>query len=75
MHKVSAEEIEAKFAKFLAAVEAGDTIVVCRDSKPVAELKPVFQTGSRLRTNPALGPVVFHDDPMKPLDPGDWQES
>jgi len=75
MSKVSAEEIEAKFAEFLAAVEAGDTIVVCRDSKPVAELKPLPNTGSRLRTNPALRPVVFHEDPTKPLAPEDWQES
>ena len=34
-------EAKAKFSEFLAAVERGETVVICRRNTPVAEIKSV----------------------------------
>jgi antitoxin (DNA-binding transcriptional repressor) of toxin-antitoxin stability system len=75
MMKVTAEEMGKQLPDLLAAVEKGETVIICRDSMPVAELKPVPETKPPFRTNPRLVPVVFVEDPTKPLAPEDWPES
>ncbi|MDP2810107.1 MAG: type II toxin-antitoxin system prevent-host-death family antitoxin [Rhodocyclaceae bacterium] len=48
-------EAKAKLSEYLAAVEAGEKVTICRRNVPVAELVPV----SRARTEPrpvGLGP-------------------
>lgn len=34
-------EAKAKLSEYLAAVERGETVVICRRNTPVAEIKPV----------------------------------
>ncbi len=38
-------EAKARLSELLDRVEAGETIVICRRNKPVAELKPVPPSG------------------------------
>jgi antitoxin (DNA-binding transcriptional repressor) of toxin-antitoxin stability system len=76
MMSVTTEEATIRLLDLLAQVqEKGETVVICRGSVPVAELRPVAAVKEPFRTNPRLAGVVFLDDPSKPLDPGDWPEA
>jgi len=41
MIKVNVAEARANFSRYIAAVERGETITVCRRNVPVAEIRPV----------------------------------
>lgn len=41
MLSLNAHEVKARFAECLDLLEAGETIIVCRRNKPVAELRPL----------------------------------
>lgn len=75
MITVNTHEAKSRLSALLAAVETkGERIVICRNGKPIAELRRLAETPDPLRTNVRLGPVVFHEDPMAPLDAADWPE-
>ena len=40
MAKVNAEEIQRNLLEYLQRVQAGETVIILRDGKPVAEMKP-----------------------------------
>ncbi|PKM03280.1 MAG: hypothetical protein CVV16_09415 [Gammaproteobacteria bacterium HGW-Gammaproteobacteria-6] len=40
-HQVNIHEAKAHLAKLLAAVEAGETVVIARRNKPIAKLVPI----------------------------------
>lgn len=72
MITVNIHEAKTNLSKLIAKVETGEVIGICRDGKLVAELQPIQpQKKDRLEMNPKLK-VIFHEDPMKPLDPEDW---
>lgn len=76
MIKVNTHEAKSQLSKLIAAVEATDELVIiCRNGKPVAELRRASVSLDPLRQDPSLAKVVFHEDPMAPLGPGDWPES
>jgi len=76
MLKVNTHEAKTRLSALLAAVESeGEVVVICRNGKPIAELRRAREEHrDPLRTDPQLGGVVFHEDPTAPLDPEDWQE-
>lgn len=41
MIKVNIADVKAHLSRYLAAVEAGDTIVICRRNVPIAEIRPL----------------------------------
>lgn len=41
MIKVNIADVKAHLSRYLAAVEAGDTIVICRRNMPIAEIRPL----------------------------------
>jgi prevent-host-death family protein len=41
MVKVNVHEAKTHFSKYLDRVEAGETIVLCRHNKPIAEVRPI----------------------------------
>lgn len=41
MHQVNLEDLHDRLAELMAAVEAGETILVCRDQRVVGEIKPM----------------------------------
>jgi antitoxin (DNA-binding transcriptional repressor) of toxin-antitoxin stability system len=49
MLQVNVEEIQRDLAAYLQLVEAGETVVIVRDGKPVAEMKPVMPSTKMLR--------------------------
>jgi antitoxin (DNA-binding transcriptional repressor) of toxin-antitoxin stability system len=49
MTRVSMEEIQQDFPAYLQRVEAGETLVITRGGKAVAEITPVFAPAKTLR--------------------------
>ena len=49
MTRVSVEEIQQDVSAFLQRVEAGETLLIVRTGKPIAELKPVVAPAEALR--------------------------
>jgi prevent-host-death family protein len=49
MVMVNIHEAKAHLSEYLARVEAGETLVICRRNKPVAELKPINSEPKRPR--------------------------
>jgi len=77
MKRCNTHEAKTRLSKLLADVEAtGEVILICRNGKPVAELRPVTVTRtSPLAKNPRLQSLRIVEDPVLPLDPDDWPES
>lgn len=48
MLNITVDEIQRDPLKYLLQVEAGETLVIVRSDKPIAELKPIF-SGKQLR--------------------------
>jgi antitoxin (DNA-binding transcriptional repressor) of toxin-antitoxin stability system len=49
MTKVSEQEIQQDVVAFLRLVESGETIVIVKAGKPVAELRPISSSSKALR--------------------------
>jgi antitoxin (DNA-binding transcriptional repressor) of toxin-antitoxin stability system len=55
-------------------LRTGEVYVICRNGEPVAELRAFAPRRDPLVADPSLA-VVFHEDPVRPLDPDDWPEA
>ena len=74
MAKVNVEEIQQNLSACLDRVQAGETFVILRDGKPVAELKPTGRNSSPLRPfGLCAGQFKVPDDFDAPM-PEDWIE-
>lgn len=63
MMRVSEEEIKKDIAAYLQRVEAGETLVVTRSDKAIAEIKPVVKEPASLRPfGLCAGEFVVPDD-------------
>jgi prevent-host-death family protein len=74
MIKVNMHEAKTRLSALLAAAEQGELVLLCRNGRPVAELRPLPAPIDPLRVDPELSKVEFLDDPMAPLAPEDWPE-
>lgn len=74
MIRVNTQEAKTKLSALLAAVERGETVIICRNERPIAELRAVRATVDPLIQHPSLAGVIFHEDPTKPLEPEDWPD-
>ncbi len=75
MLSVNTHEAKTRLSALLAAVEErGERVRICRNGKPIAELRPISRTDDPLRQHPDLSRVEFAGDPMLPLDDADWPE-
>lgn len=61
MRTITATEASRRFSDLLDAIEAGDTVMVTRGNRPIAEIRPALRrTGSDLRA--ALEGIAPPDD-------------
>ena len=75
MIKVNTHEAKTRLSELLAAVEdRGELVRICRNGKPVADLRPVRASPAPLRKSRRLSRVRFHEDPSLPLTQEDWPE-
>ena len=70
---VNTHEAKSKLSALLAAVEKkGESVLICRNGKAVAELKaPARQSINRLEPEPSLR-VDLKYDPTEPLSEEEW---
>ncbi|MGA1865116.1 MAG: type II toxin-antitoxin system Phd/YefM family antitoxin [bacterium] len=75
MISVNTHEAKTRLSELLAKVESqGETIIICRNGKPVAEVIPWRKSPDPMRQDPVLKKVVFHEDPSLPLDEDEWPD-
>jgi prevent-host-death family protein len=67
MRKVNIHEAKTRLSAVLVEVERkGETYVICRNGKPVAELIP-FRRNGRLEYHPSLSKIKIGYDPVEDL--------
>lgn len=52
--------------------EHNETVRICRNGKPVAELVKIPPSPSPLRHSPKLGKIKIDYDPVEPLSDDEW---
>ncbi len=80
MTAVNVHEAKAKLSELLDRVEQGETVVIARRNKPVAELRPVARAARKKKRRPiglakGMGrvlPAFF--EPMDEAELADWYE-
>jgi len=51
-----------------------ETVTLCRNGKPVAQIVPIEPLGSPLKHSPKLGKIKFQYNPVEPLTADEWPE-
>ena len=75
MKSVNVHEAKTNFSSLLARLEADqETIVICRNGEPVADLVP-HKRASRIKRHPALSKIKIGYDPVEPLSRDEWPEA
>jgi prevent-host-death family protein len=73
MITVNTHEAKTRLSKLLATVESRhETIVICRNGTPVAELLPWQKTKNPLHQSAKLKKVKFKEAPWLPLTEEEW---
>jgi len=73
MISVNTHEAKTRLSELLMRVEQKhETVVICRNGTPVAELMPWARARNPLRQSPKLSKVGFSEDPSLPLSDSDW---
>jgi prevent-host-death family protein len=71
MIEVNIHEAKTHLSKYLGRVERGETVVLCRHNKPIAEIRPIRKRQSKRRTfgqckgQFQLGPEFFEPLPAE----------
>ncbi len=73
MISVNTHEAKTRLSELLAMVESmHETVVICRNGTPVAELLPWKKSKKPLQQSPKLKKVKFNEDPSLPLSKDEW---
>lgn len=74
MQTLNIHEAKTKLSAVLSELEEkGETFVICRNGKPVAELIP-YRHRNRLRPHPVLSVISIGYDPVEDLSEEEWGE-
>jgi len=75
MKTINVHDAKTNFSSLLAGLESnGETIVICRNGRPVADLVP-HRRASRIKTHPVLSKIKIDYDPVEPLTDDEWPET
>ncbi len=76
MISVNTHEAKTRLSHLLSLVEEqGETVLICRNGKPIAELKKVKTRRDPLEQHPAMKNVKIKYDPVEPMGEEDWPEN
>jgi prevent-host-death family protein len=74
MKVVNVHEAKTRLSSLLAEIEdSGETILICRNGKPVANLVP-HRKRDRLKLHPVMSKIQVHYEPTEPLAEDEWVE-
>jgi antitoxin (DNA-binding transcriptional repressor) of toxin-antitoxin stability system len=74
MKTLNVHEAKTRLSAVLSEVEeAGESFLICRNGKPIADLVPHVKK-SRLAAHPALGRIRIGYDATEPLSADEWPE-
>jgi prevent-host-death family protein len=74
MQKLNIHEAKTRLSAVLQKVEqSGETFLICRHGKPLAELIP-YKQPSRLKYHPVLSKIKIKYDPTEDLSEDEWEE-
>jgi prevent-host-death family protein len=73
-HKINIHEAKTKLSQVLAQIEkTGESVVICRNGKPIAELGPLKRrSGGRLGKHPVMSKIKINYDPTEALTEEEW---
>jgi prevent-host-death family protein len=71
---INVHEAKTKLSAVLAQIEAtGQSVLICRNGKPVAELGPLKKrSGGRLGKHPVMGKIKIAYDPTEAMTEAEW---
>ena len=69
MEKISVLDAKTHFSRYLESVEGGDTVIICRHNKPIAELRPLAVVPERKVRQPGLmaGQISWTAEAFAPM--------
>jgi prevent-host-death family protein len=73
MKTVNIHEAKTRLSQFLKETESGETYIICRNGKPVAQLTQ-YKPPKRTDQDPVLSQIEIHYDPTEELAPDEWGE-
>lgn len=74
MKSLNIHETKTHLSALLVEVEEkGETLLICRNGKPIADLVP-HKSRSRLTPHPSLSKIKIKYDPTEPLSADEWPE-
>jgi prevent-host-death family protein len=73
MKMVNVHEAKTRLSELLGKTEKGETYIICRNGKPVADLVPHKKT-RRTEIHPVLSKLEVRYDPTEELAPEEWGE-
>jgi antitoxin (DNA-binding transcriptional repressor) of toxin-antitoxin stability system len=69
------QEAKTRLSQLVAAVERGETVLLCRDGEPVVELRRLPRRIDRTKIDTRnLGPPTSRDEALAPLSEDDWDD-
>ena len=75
MITVNIHQAKSQLSAVLARVEHdGETAVICRNGKPIADLTP-HRVASRTTPHPIMSKIRINYDPTEPLTEDEWPET
>ncbi len=75
MTTVNIHEAKTHLSALLAEIElSGETVVICRKGKPIADLSP-HAIPSRLNMHPTMSRIELRYEPTEDLTPDEWPEA
>ncbi|GDX82926.1 hypothetical protein LBMAG42_47370 [Deltaproteobacteria bacterium] len=73
MKSLNVHEAKTHLSALLVEIEEkGETFVICRAGKPIAELRPVPRRHGRLAVHPIASQIGLIEDPVAPLTSEEW---
>lgn len=74
--QLNIHEAKTKLSAVLTQIEkTGESVVICRNGKPVAELGPIKKrTGDRLKKHPRMCKIKINYEPTEILTEDEWGE-
>jgi len=79
MIQVNMHEAKTRLSKLVKAVEErGETVLLCRHGKPVAQLNRAGRARrrfNRLKPHSKLSRIQINYEPVEPLQPDEWPQA